>query len=59
MLYVDYSIVFWVELSLSLEQPFPDNPTFRPPPPLSDVVKSAIYERYLKTLETGKSKTRE
>ncbi|KAG8767737.1 hypothetical protein FRC12_006072 [Ceratobasidium sp. 428] len=26
--------------------PFPDNPTFRPPPPLSDVVKSSIYDRY-------------
>ncbi|KAF8599552.1 hypothetical protein BDV93DRAFT_609141 [Ceratobasidium sp. AG-I] len=36
--------------------PFPDNPTFRPPPPLSDVVKSAVYDRYLKTLETGRSK---
>ncbi|QRV83437.1 hypothetical protein RhiJN_11453 [Ceratobasidium sp. AG-Ba] len=28
--------------------PFPDNPTFRPPPPLSDIVKSSVYDRYLK-----------
>ncbi|KAG9119927.1 hypothetical protein FRC07_004815 [Ceratobasidium sp. 392] len=27
--------------------PFPDNPTFRPPPPLSDVVKSSIYDQYI------------
>ncbi|CEL53777.1 hypothetical protein RSOLAG1IB_06558 [Rhizoctonia solani AG-1 IB] len=36
--------------------PYPDNPTFRPPAPLSDVVKTSIYNQYLKTLEPSISK---
>ncbi|CAE7147980.1 unnamed protein product [Rhizoctonia solani] len=37
--------------------PYPDNPTFKPPPPLSDVVKSSIYDRYLKALQPATSKS--
>ncbi|CAE6470534.1 unnamed protein product [Rhizoctonia solani] len=37
--------------------PYPDNPTFKPPPPLSDVVKSSIYDRYLEALRPAASKS--
>ncbi|KDN42094.1 hypothetical protein RSAG8_06952, partial [Rhizoctonia solani AG-8 WAC10335] len=37
--------------------PYIDNPTFKPPPPLSDVVKSSIYDRYLKALQPAASKS--
>ncbi|KAG8712249.1 hypothetical protein FRC11_000599 [Ceratobasidium sp. 423] len=37
--------------------PYPDNPTFKPPPPLSDVVKSSIYDQYLKALRPVASKS--
>ncbi|CAE6443000.1 unnamed protein product [Rhizoctonia solani] len=35
--------------------PYPDNPTFKPPPPLSDVVKTSIYDRYLKSPQLAAS----
>ncbi|KAI8865581.1 hypothetical protein GQ42DRAFT_112423, partial [Ramicandelaber brevisporus] len=28
-------------------QPFPLNPTFKPPPPLSDAFRSQIYKEYM------------
>ncbi|KAH7334492.1 hypothetical protein B0J17DRAFT_109508 [Rhizoctonia solani] len=37
--------------------PYPDNPTFKPPPPLSDVVRSSIYNRYLEALQPAVSKS--
>ncbi|KAJ1301494.1 hypothetical protein OPQ81_008750 [Rhizoctonia solani] len=37
--------------------PYPDNPTFKPPPPLSDVIKSSIYDRYLTILQPAVSKS--
>ncbi|CAE6524096.1 unnamed protein product [Rhizoctonia solani] len=37
--------------------PYPDNPTFKPPPPLSDVVKSSIYDQYIKALQPAVSKS--
>ncbi|KAG8739339.1 hypothetical protein FRC10_005765 [Ceratobasidium sp. 414] len=33
--------------------PFPDNRTFQPPPPLSDIVKSSIYDCYLKASQAS------
>lgn len=29
-----------------LPQPYPTNPTFRPPPPLSDALREMIYQEY-------------
>ncbi|CAE6401107.1 unnamed protein product [Rhizoctonia solani] len=37
--------------------PYPDNPTFKPPTPLSDVVKTFIYDQYLKVLQPAVSKS--
>ncbi|CUA76266.1 hypothetical protein RSOLAG22IIIB_06172 [Rhizoctonia solani] len=36
--------------------PYPDNPTFKPPPPLSDIIKSSIYNRYIEALQPLGSK---
>jgi hypothetical protein len=29
-----------------IRQPYPTNPTFRPPPPLSDALREMIYQEY-------------
>lgn len=41
--------------TLTMPKPYPDNPTFRPPPPLSDTVKSSIYDRYLNAVQSSVS----
>ncbi|KAB5595049.1 hypothetical protein CTheo_1510 [Ceratobasidium theobromae] len=40
-----------------LKEPFPDNPTFQPPPPLSDAIKSSIYDRYLQSFQRSAFKS--